>query len=422
MKLLQQTSFYFLGISFLILVGGVVAMFFVLSYMLDQELDESLKHTREVLNRELAGRDSLPPVLEIMDEKILLHPVGALSEEEVFKDTTLWIEEEESKELEPFRQYIYTERIQGKNYRIALNHSKFETEQLLGTILGLVVGYTAFFLLVINVFNRYLSRRIWSPFFDTIAQMRRFSFSPSHAFVPGNTKIEEFQILDQSLVQMTEKLMKDYQSLKQFSENASHEMQTPLAIIRSQVELLLQQQHAYGMEHLRNIQQAALKLSKLNSSLLMLTRIENRQYTEVEPIRLDQLFLQKIQALEGLLSTKSIEMNPHLAPVTIRANPIMIDILISNLLSNAIKHNFEGGHIAIHLTAGELRMENTGAVLSVSPEKLFERFSKGNEAGRSLGLGLAIVKEICKRYAWEVSYQYANGLHVLLVDLSSSLE
>ena len=179
MRLLQQTGRYFLIFSFIAFITGGVTLLLIFDYMLNHEMDENLKRTRATLYKELSKKDSLPPVIEIMDEIIELQEVPQLSKQELFKDSIFQFKENEDGveelEEEPFRQYIYTEHINGKNYRIALNHSKFGEQHLLFTIIGMISLLLLLSLTVINLFNRYLSVRLWKPFYQIIQQVEHMA-------------------------------------------------------------------------------------------------------------------------------------------------------------------------------------------------------------------------------------------------------
>ncbi len=423
MKLLQQTGRYFLFFSLLAFIVGGIVLFFALGYMLNNEMDEDLKHTRTTLYKELNKRDSLLPTIEIMDEVIELREVSQLSDLEIFKDTMFQVSEKEDGvevfEMELYRQYIYTEQIKGKNYRIGLNHSKIDDQHLLMTIIGMISLLFFLFLMVINLFNRYLSVRLWKPFYRIVQQVEQFNTTKATVYQPVSSNTEEFKTLDNALQKMTEKIARDFLSLKQFTENASHEMQTPLAIIQSQIELLLhhKQHDEKALQHLHQIQQSATKLSKLNKTLLLLTRIENQQFEPIESVDLKEIILQKLEALELLIVDKALEVKMDLVPVSVTANPVLSDILISNLLSNAIKHNLSNGELILHLSEDKLTIRNTGSPLKLSPAQLFERFRKEDNSSKSVGLGLAIVKEICDLYDWSIDYKNEGKWHEVIINL-----
>lgn len=420
MKLLEKTGRYFLFSSTLVIILGGIGIYFTLNYLLDHEMDEGLRHTRGVLREELLKRDSLPKTLQIMDEIVDIVPVLANDRErEVFKDTLrLVLEEDETEfELEPFRQFSYVEDIRGSQYRISLHHSKFEREYLLLTIAGLIAGFLLLCLLLLNLFNRYQSQRLWRPFYQMIEQIKDFNFRRPNVLESHTSNIEEFAILNTAINQMTTKLLRDYLSLKRFTENASHEIQTPLAIISAQLEVLLQQktEDERKLEYLHQIQQATFRLSKLNRSLLLLARIENRQFEEKKDIALREKIEAKLEDFQLLLSPKSLTYQIIGTDLEVQAHPDLIDILLNNLLTNAIKHNKVGGEIQIQLNEHQLSIRNTGAAPAVPVANLFGRFQKGDDASASVGLGLAIAKEICEVYDWKISYHYQQDWHELSI-------
>lgn len=422
MKLLQKIGRYFISFSLLILIICGLGVYLGLQYMLDHEMDENLYHTRTILLKELSKMDSLPPVLEIMDEVIDIKAVSSLSEIEIYQDTFRLVEEMEDGELtldeEPFRQYIYTEKIKGRPYRISLNHSKFDTEDLFAAISLLVFSALFLFLIALNLFNRFLSQTLWKPFHQTINQIEKFSFDNPEPIQVLKTDISEFNSLNSAISKMINKLTQDYSSLKRFAENASHEFQTPLAIIKSQLDLLLQKEtQKENLQYIRQIQTSANKLAKLNKSLLLLTKIENRQFESVEKLRFDEILDQKLETMAILFEGKKLKLHKEIEPYSLLANPLLLDIFFSNILSNAIRHNLEGGEIQITLSKHGFYVRNTGIPLKEkSPEELLERFHKADDSGKTLGLGLAIVAEICKRYEWDINYQNKDIWHELKID------
>jgi len=216
------------------------------------------------------------------------------------------------------------------------------------------------------------------------------------------------------LEEMIQKMQTDFINLKEFTENASHEIQTPLAIIKSKLELILNDAELSGTQHkrLHDAFETVNRLSKLNDSLLLLSKIENRQFVEKSDINLSQLIQSRLEYLEELIALKHIELSVQLdIPVTIFINPMLADILINNLLSNALKHNFDQGKIFISSRINEIVFSNTGKPMTFDATKLFKRFVKFNASEESTGLGLAIADEICRSSHLKLNYTYLNDLH-----------
>jgi signal transduction histidine kinase len=231
----------------------------------------------------------------------------------------------------------------------------------------------------------------------------------------------EFKELNQFLEKMTNKALEDYRALKEFSENASHELQTPLAIMRGKLELLMETNiNEEQASFILSIQNAVQKLSAVNQSLTLLTKLENQEY---QPQRFDFSLLvdKSIAAFRELIEMKSIKLTAQTAAaVNINLNPLLADILFTNLLNNAIRHNVANGTISIVLTPASLVIENTGEPPKTNIDELFKRFKKDNQSSDSTGLGLAIVKQICELNNFNVKYLYRNGIHILTVTFSDN--
>ncbi len=414
MRLLEKAGRYHLYFSILIFLVGCILILIALRYIITVETDENLRDAKSYLQEQLSGINSDHTVIKLLDNIVEVDRIAFYTEAERFSDTLIWDPLE--KEFDPYRKFVFNDSIGGIPYSISVNRSKLDNEELATTMILTMMALLALFLLFINVFNRYLSLRIWRPFYQTINEIRAFNFNKASVLTPPSTDIDEFAILHKAISEMTTRAVRDYQSLRQFTENASHEIQTPLAIIRSKIELLIQREHFSKEErkYIQDIQESATRLSKLNESLLLLTRIENRQFNQAVEVDIRQLVEKKIKQFEPFLSSMNIDINKRLKDVVVSIDPSLAEILLNNLLGNAIKHNVQSGRIEILLDDGRLRIRNTGKIL-IQPDRIFERFKKDDASASSLGLGLAIVEQICMVYGYEISYEYNDPWHELTV-------
>ena len=414
MKLLQRSSRYYLLSSLLVFAVIALAMFYLLRFSLNHTSDELLVNTRLPLARELAAR-SLSPRMEIMDEIVELQPIPRLTDRQTFRDTLIEIFDidEAELELEPYRKYTYDALVDGSPHRISISLSIVENEDIIQTVLTVVIGGLLLFLLAVNLLNRYLSKRLWKPFYRSVAEIRGFSArqSTAPAFPPSET--DEFNELNQSLERMTGQMQREYASLHRFTENASHEIQTPLAIVRNHVDLLLRgpdrSEEEYG--NLQRISEAVARLSKLNKTLLLLTKIEHDQIPDAGHLDLHTVIAEKLEQLAPALTDKSIRLTTELHSASVRLPPGLADVLLNNLLGNAIRHNLQGGTLRVRLNERQLIIENTGPTNDLSDAAVFERFRTQSTSGDSLGLGLALVREICDRYDYRIVYEQKEQVH-----------
>jgi signal transduction histidine kinase len=205
-----------------------------------------------------------------------------------------------------------------------------------------------------------------------------------------------------------------FQQQKEFTENASHELQTPLAIVQSKLDLLLQSK-SLTQEQSDNIEEthrALSRVSRINKNLLLLARIENSQFAEKEPVCLSTLLKTNITQLHDFATDKQLVIESQIAEgVVVSANKGLVEILLNNLLLNAIRHNARDGKITITLSAKQLSVANTG-IAALHEENLFKRFSRVSAEAPGSGLGLAITKEIANRYGWCIGYRFQEQEHV----------
>jgi signal transduction histidine kinase len=256
------------------------------------------------------------------------------------------------------------------------------------------------------------------PFNITLEQIRNFSISQKNPIQLPATGTIEFKRLNKYVSDMTDKIRRDYKSLKEFSENASHEMQTPISIAKAKIELLLSNESLpeKDIELLTQVDISLQKLSSLVGSLGLLTKIENSEFSEVQQINLSKQLEENISYFSELITLKGLELQVEIeSDVHISMDPNLLDILLSNLLKNAVRHNIGNGYIRVTLQKKVLTIENSGPALELPAYQMFERFKKGNQSNESLGLGLSLVKKIADLSNLAVEYRSANTTHSFTV-------
>jgi signal transduction histidine kinase len=270
--------------------------------------------------------------------------------------------------------------------------------------------------------NRRVSRQVWQPFFNTLRQLRKFKLSENTALQLDDTPVEEFQELHHTLQALTNKLRADFQTVRQFTENASHELQTPLAVIQTKLDLLFQQAQLTEVQaqQLEFINQQTRRMSRLNQALLLLAKIENDQFAVRQEIALKPLLERKLEGLDDLIVAKNLVVETALNPVHIALNPELAETLFANLLGNAVKHNLDGGTLQLALTETELRIRNTCQTPAKPATELSGRFSRGNPQASGLGLGLAIAQEICDKSGLQLTLNVADGVWETLVSWTAT--
>jgi signal transduction histidine kinase len=393
------------------LLAGGVADYFLIRYALLNQLDETLRVEEQEILDHVNTNKSLPSPSRYKDQRISFfetqQPV-----QRTFRSINIFDSTEQRTEV--IRQLDFPVSVNGRLYRATVIKSQTETEDLITWILiatGLVLSLL---LAVLFVANRFFLKNLWMPLYRTVNFLQGFKVSNPNVFVKPHTHIEEFTALNDAVASMTGKVVQDFHSLKAFADNASHEMQTPLAIIHSKMDLLIQdeQLNATGAEQLQSMYDAVNKLTRINQSLLLLAKIENDQFATREPVSIDKICEQKIVQLEDIVLSKKIDVRQSLQPLCVSINPVLAEILTANLLTNAIRHNHDGGVIDIQTTRGSLLIANTGITKPLSDSILFDRFNKSGSSDGS-GLGLTIVKRICELNQINIEYRYHEEMHQL---------
>lgn len=276
-------------------------------------------------------------------------------------------------------------------------------------------------LIAIVFLNKKGSHKLWKPFYETLAATGAYDVVHKPALsLPQETGINEFNELNRELTALTTKVNLAYNNQKQFVENASHEIQTPLAIIRSKLDLLINQPNITETTAtlLADITEANDRLSQINKSLLLLAKIDNNQFPEKELIDASSLIKKLLANFQEHYDQFPKLMESVKPRVFVTANPALLEILFSNLIKNAVVHNITGGFINVQLNDAALIIENSGPPLNLDPTVLFERFTKGNADNKTTGLGLALVKQICQLYNLDLHYTYTHHVHTIKMSLN----
>jgi signal transduction histidine kinase len=259
--------------------------------------------------------------------------------------------------------------------------------------------------------NQRVSKQVWTPFFATLEKMRLFRVAHAEPLHLADSEVDEFRELNATLASLVERVQNDFHTIKEFTENASHELQTPLAVIQNKVEALLQEESLseVQMQQLDVIGQSARRMARLNHALLLLFKIGNNQFAERQSVDFKPLTEKKLRWLEDFIEEKNLRSEVVLTDKRVLMNVFLAETLVSNLLTNAVKHNLPGGLIRIHLHDKGLRIENTSPAPQVPAPELVARFARGNPRSEGVGLGLAIVQEICQQSDMHLFTEYAEG-------------
>ncbi|NCD72549.1 sensor histidine kinase [Mucilaginibacter agri] len=312
--------------------------------------------------------------------------------------------------------------LDGVIYKFTITISRDSTEYLIQIIALITLILMAALIVVLFLINRYVLNGLWQPFYTLLNHLKIFNVSENSGHQRLITNVKEFEELDQAIATMSSRVKSDFQNLKQFTENASHEMMTPLAVITSKLDTLIQDEQLKPdqFEQIHDIYGATSKLARLNQSLLLLVKIENNLIDDAEVIDLKDMLTEKIRQFQELVQSKDLHLIANLISRKIIISKYLADILLNNLISNAIRHNIHGGELSITLYDDKLAIQNTGMANAINADHMFDRFQKGKRS-EGIGLGLTIVRNICKMYGWEVTYSQDECMHTFQIVFDPSL-
>ncbi len=422
MKLISKTLLNFLLISLpLLIIAGFFSYFLIKSELRDGAEEELSKE--KVYAEKLIQTFKNPQTVYLtLDSLSSIQPFKGISFKSSYTDTLIFdITENENVGYRKLKSYYSFNR---NEYQIILLKTTMQEDELLEGIFSAFTIISLFLMIAFFIVNWLVSKALWKPFYNTLSKLNTYDIKnhEQQQFLKTNTL--EFQQLNTALTKMTDKIHIDYLQQKEFTENASHEMQTPLAVIKANLTQLMQSTtlSESDMNNLQTIENTTKKMASLNKALILLSKIENNQFKENELIPINKIINKVVNNFADLIEVKNIKLKLNLKDeLQITINPTLAEILLSNLVQNAIRHNVNGGIINIDLMQNKLIISNSGEALTINSNELFTRFKKNDASKDSLGLGLAIVKSICNIYQLNIDYSYSNQLHTFTLNSTKDL-
>lgn len=417
MKLLRKTVRGYLYYSVFVLLVAIPAFYIIIQHVLQNETDEELVATKTKLVPRLEKILANTVAINFADDNTQIIPSGAIRS----VDSLYTVHEYDTteKEIIPYRYLKASIIIKGQHYLLTRKRSLLENDDLLKSILFIQVSLLVLLLTGLIIINRNLSKNIWHSFYNTLEKLRGFRVEADSTLNLPEAQVDEFNDLNKSLESLVYRTHQSFTTQKEFTENASHEMQTPLAVLQGKLELLMQtlpltEEQANLIDEVAD---ASERMTRLNKSLILLTKIENNQFQQTEAVSVKKSVEYFIRQYEAQISQKRIRLSFLPAcDIILSGNRMLIEIMLGNMIGNAFRHNVKEGTIDIVLEQNKLIIRNSGQPESLDRDKIFNRFQKQMTDSNSLGLGLQIVRKICDLYGYKVDYQFAQPLHQFSVE------
>ncbi len=419
MKLQNLTTYSFVAALVVVISIWAAIFYYALLDEIYDSIDDGLDNQKHLILQRVATDSSLLGRSEFGESGFMIRelpPTVGISSKDRYVDTSMYMVNED--DYEPVRLLTTAFRRGDRFYQLQVATSMVEEDDLVTELLYALLWLYLGLVVSLILLNKLLLARIWKSFYFLVDQLKKYRLNGNEDIAVQDTRIEEFRLLNENIQSLLKRTKATYNSQKQFLENASHELQTPLAISINKLETLAARESLTGED--LQLLAAALdnleRMTRLNRSLLLLSKIENKQFIASEQVNINQVARNLVTELteQAEYSKVSVHIEEQ-GECLVNGNADLATILLTNLIKNAIVHNKEGGQVNILLRNCELSIENTGAATPLNTASMYARFYKEQPSSASTGLGLAIVKAITDVYNYDIAYTFTNRRHVFTI-------
>ncbi|GLU52519.1 sensor histidine kinase [Dyadobacter frigoris] len=413
MKLLNHTLKY-LSITLFVIISVWAAIFYI--NMLDEvydSLDDGLDNYKLLIIKKAQEDSTILTRNEFAESNYEIREIPetlALPQKDIHMDTLMYMLNEE--DFEPVRMLTSAFRLNNRYYELKVISSMVEEDDLIEDLFYSLIWLYVALITSIIIVNNFLLKKTWKPFYLLLEQLKQFKLGKDPVITPAETEVKEFKELNEAVGLLINRSLEAYNGQKHFIENASHELQTPLAISINKLELLAEKedQTETNLIAIGQVIQTLERLTKLNKSLLLLSKIENKQFQDNEQVNINSVFKTIIEEFTDFADYKNVSFSfRENGQLLVEMNKNLAEILITNFIKNAIVHNIPNGFVRIIINPSSFTIHNSGSEVPLNQEYIFKRFHKKTNEKNSTGLGLAIVKAIANLYDLSIGYSYENG-------------
>lgn len=421
MKLFHNVMLHVSVASVFIMTAWAVFFYWAIIDEVNDEVDDSLEdYSESLIVRYLNGED-MPSLNNGSNNQFYMYDVSSEYAETYpqisYRDEMVYIDDK--LEYEPARILMTIFKTDTGYKELVVYTPTIDKLDLQRSILGWIVALYAGILLILLLLNVWIFRRNMKPLYVLLSWFNNYKIGSGYKPLSNKTKITEFKELYHAVTMSVQRNEKLYEQQKMFIGNASHEMQTPLAICLNRLEMLMEDENLTEkqMEEIAKTHQTLENITRMNKSLLLLCKIENGQYADVKEVSVNSLVSQYIDTFNDVYSYKNITVKvTEMSSLSMQINESLAIILVSNLLKNAYLHNCENGKIDVVISEKDFTVSNTGES-ALDSSKIFTRFYQGSKKEGSTGLGLALIHTICRANNISISYEFRDKMHVFKVSL-----
>ncbi|MBX2909857.1 MAG: HAMP domain-containing histidine kinase [Chitinophagales bacterium] len=419
MKLLNKSIIY-LSVSLLLIISlSSIFFYFNLLKEIKSSVDEGLDNFKRQIIYKTERDTTLLTHSNFNNGFFSINEIThlqALQIHDTYADTLMFMRDKDDDEAESETVRMLTSAFEkdGKYYKLSIINSMVEEDDLVEQLLHGSLWLYGILMLFIILINNFVLQRLWKPFYLFLNQLKQFRIETKEKLPAVKTNTKEFIDLQNAVHILLQRSIESFEQQKQFIGNASHELQTPLAITINKLELLIEKNSLKPeqAESIYEIMNTVERLIRLNKSLLLLTKIENKQIFENKQINFNKIVLQNINDFEEIADFKAVKISyTEGGNLAAEMDSSLANTIISNLLRNALFHNIPNGTVTVFVSENSITISNSGSEKALDAQKIFTRFYKSEQSQNGTGLGLSIVKAICDLYGFSITYYFENSLH-----------
>jgi len=412
-KLLTKTGLNFISASIFFFLFGSLGGYYFIRYAVNKMFNNELLEAQ----RQIELHDT--PSLTYADVQVDTLQMVIPTTDPVFSDTVM--QRSAGANYEFYRKLTFYKQKQGYLLKYSIIRSSAPHDLMVMKFTLMLTVFPILFFLILYLVNRASTKYSLSVFYDTINKLKTFDVNKDNRLDLMTSDVDEFEQLKEVFNSMEKKIKEDYERLKEYTGNTSHELQTPIAIISTKLDELIQADNLTE-EQVKNIAgllETTNRLSKINQALIFLAKLDNRVYANEEDVSFNAIIRQHLEHLEPMIDDADLKVEVETQDVlTARMNPSLAHTLIQNLVKNAIRHNIPSGYIHISIEPKILVISNSGAVTSFESDQVFSRYKKYSQHPQSLGIGLSIVKRICDISNINIAYERNGSNHQFVLKFS----
>lgn len=392
-----------------------VGFYFAIINEINDEVDDALEQFAEDITRRCLAGEPMPEGGDGSNNTYRIEHISSSAVEysSTFSDEEVWIASKS--EMEPARvlRTTFTDN-EGRGYMLTVLTPTIEKEDLRESLMFWAALLCLSLIILITIIIVVVLHKSLRPLHRLLGWLDSNRFDGDRQPLTNPTSIYEFSRLNDAVTEYDRHNRALFEQQKEFIGNASHEMQTPLAICTNRLDLLTDTTLSEAqLGEIAKVQNTLKHLSRLNSSLLLLTKIESGQFHDTEMLNIGDLIREKLEDLKDIFGYKNISVNVvETTPLIVEMERSLADIATMNLLKNAFIHNVNGGSIEVRISSEEWSVSNTGAAEPLDKNRIFTRFYQSNKREGSTGLGLAITASVARAYGFEPRYLFADSRHI----------